>query len=1291
MNKLKKLFCILFSLLLLAPLSLAKEEKKATPNTVTQQKKNENKANEAGASDVLTKDETKGSDADNTEPNDLGLDDLGLDQKDDADLGELDLEGLGIDEEELAGFDFDLEDLNIDDLDIDESSEKDLEGQLESSEITTTIPIPIPFIGTVELDGKIDILKGTFGVSKTTKKRVAGPLTFYPLTVSLTNKEGLSAKGDMSFFGKRSTMSLEYLRKGKEGIEALFSLTLKKAFNLPLSPWKKIPLQKVSLEYSPEKKQITSTTTLSKKDDVSFVINLEKGERHAQLKIPTFKFSDLLPFVKNTPFDGITFNDIDIKIEKPFSSDRVATLSSNIDLTGLGKNFGKKFKNIKSVTTISKVDGFNLTATMDDIDLAPVGMLKSPKLLITTAPKTGPPGGRSILVDDDDDSGVFFEDKHAPAGTGKRKLRLELSGEAVIELPLNLGKMTVDVTATLQKGRFSFFAKLKKDFTFEGITIKDPSMLLSTDGTVEFRGEGKIGEYEVWITLKHTRTGKNKKTGKGGQSLFSIEGKLKRDKPFKPFDDIPGIKDIPGVGNITINNVRVRLDSTGTIQLAGDATINKATVIVAVKGSGKGISVIGRLKKDTSISDLIPSIKGTFVEKLDAINAALVISSHQYTDRELNAKVGKGLSLVAQVSLKGDTFDGMKKMFKEKGEEVSDKLSLTATIGIPPSFSIAIPLKIELSPTVSFDNIFLDLELLPPAVSAAIQMTVKPTPKEKLDITARLKASVIEASISGTMEGTWSNPLGIKGFKLSDVAAEIGYTYGAPFPTLGITAAMKAGKFEAAFAIKVSPNLIDLILMAKLNRLFLSDIVELFNTQRKPIKADTLPKIGMKDLEIYIAPKGGSIGEIKFPPGFTVKGELNILDFWAMIELSIGMHGIVLKGGMKKVKLGPLEITGKGFDQKYGTADDGPAINLTLTKDKQEFFMSGKISIIGISAEVDILINKEAFYFLIEAKILDIFSAKIEAKSSGKGKTLDFELTVEMKNDVIDFIKKHTTTAVRQFQKNARKDIGKAEKEVKKLNNDIAKLDSDIKIRHQHIGRYKKIIAGHTQAAKAKVAAARNKVKKEEKVLDDLAHQILQRRKWRAQLQQYYDSQPWHRKPLIPTGTDITRLWFEEQGLMAGRNIALAGLTIAQEFLKGVEHMAFDPKSAKEGFEIARLGTEIAGLETAKAGVIATRDIALGILEAAKQTAVGLGEVAIGAVNVLGDILDIKRILFHGSLRELAKGKLPKLEIDLVFFGNKKYLEFQFDFKNPGKSFEAIGKMIGELFKPGNMPKPATA
>ena len=208
------------------------------------------------------------------EPSDLPEDAIDIDEEDldedVIDFGEEDLEAFGITEEELAEFDFELEEINLEDI-----KDEEFSADMGDTGIKTTIPLPIPFIGTIELDGTIDIFNERYSLSKTTPEKTYGPLTFHPMTVSLSNKEGLTAKGSLSLFGITTELTLEYLRKGEEGLEALFTLGLKKPFKLPLSPWKSLPLQKLSLEYSPEKKRIHSVTTLAKENDVTFVYNFE--------------------------------------------------------------------------------------------------------------------------------------------------------------------------------------------------------------------------------------------------------------------------------------------------------------------------------------------------------------------------------------------------------------------------------------------------------------------------------------------------------------------------------------------------------------------------------------------------------------------------------------------------------------------------------------------------------------------------------------------------------------------------------------------------------------------------------------------------------------------------------------------------------------------------------------------------------------------------------------------------------------------------------------------------------
>lgn len=82
------------------------------------------------------------------------------------------------------------------------------------------------------------------------------------------------------------------------------------------------------------------------------------------------------------------------------------------------------------------------------------------------------------------------------------------------------------------------------------------------------------------------------------------------------------------------------------------------------------------------------------------------------------------------------------------------------------------------------------------------------------------------------------------------------------------------------------------------------------------------------------------------------------------------------------------------------------------------------------------------------------------------------------------------------------------------------------------------------------------------------------------------------------------------------------------------------------------LNTELAALLAQKGTLIASRETANGILEAAKQTGTfAVGTVAKGAVKGILDTFSITGADFKGSLEEILGGVIPKLRVTFKIVG----------------------------------------
>lgn len=110
--------------------------------------------------------------------------------------------------------------------------------------------------------------------------------------------------------------------------------------------------------------------------------------------------------------------------------------------------------------------------------------------------------------------------------------------------------------------------------------------------------------------------------------------------------------------------------------------------------------------------------------------------------------------------------------------------------------------------------------------------------------------------------------------------------------------------------------------------------------------------------------------------------------------------------------------------------------------------------------------------------------------------------------------------------------------------------------------------------------------------------------------------------------------------------------------------------------QIAKLESQIILLQGQKATLKATKQAAIWILEKIKLSALGFQKFAEKAAEGLLRLINIKKALWQGSIKEITQGKLPLFHMEYEIIGSPKTMNIQFDFKNPQNTFKEMGDSI---------------
>lgn len=659
-----------------------------------------------------------------------------------------------------------------------------------------------------------------------------------------------------------------------------------------------------------------------------------------------------------------------------------------------------------------------------------------------------------------------------------------------------VGKLSTDITGKFVGGMLEKLeGKLRQELNFMGklklgnafIAYYVPERLGRISVTASILGFDVVGNIDF---KKVFNPDKDKEET---QTVFNASPK---QQEFSPFSGIG----VPGLDKFKLIQPTIGFNmKTKVFFLEGSMQVltMRQKVRIAYKKDKRTKQKIVTAKMsfgdDFRLSKIMPFIKGTPFDGIDFTEAFIMISSAKYYDDELDMRIQKGLSIVSTIKPTG-AIGGVASMFPGGNEG----LTLSGSIGTSMAdvkLSVIIPFEVKFSSTARLSNLSIELDLAEQSFALLGQMEVRPSKKDDpLFLTLRGEVSPMQAIIAATMEGEWRNPLGIKGFAIGNVAVEVGIDFpvftatGLP-STFGITGEVDVGGVQMMMAAKISANLSECIMMGKLNKLGLHNILKMVNAAGGNIPLDKVPNIAVKDIEMKWAPKGGSIGEIVFDPGITCKGRLEVADKWAMMELTIDTGGIIAKAAMSKIVLGPLRIDGKGFDRKYGTQDDGPVIDIALTMGKQEIFISGLIELLGARSQTEIYMRPQQWEIFTETKLADLFLVKFELFARLTNDP-DFRFKGILKNDFYEFVRREVRAGLDKFSKKASEDINKAKRKVDAINGDIRNLQGQVDSRHRKIAELKRIIKEKTERAKRKVRDARNKVKSAEKKVNSIKRTI---------------------------------------------------------------------------------------------------------------------------------------------------------------------------------------------------------
>lgn len=342
----------------------------------------------------------------------------------------------------------------------------------------------------------------------------------------------------------------------------------------------------------------------------------------------------------------------------------------------------------------------------------------------------------------------------------------------------------------------------------------------------------------------------------------------------------------------------------------------------------------------------------------------------------------------------------------------------------------------------------------------------------------------------------------------------------------------------------------------------------------------------------------------------------------------------------------------------YATSN-GPYLDLRASLQEQRFKISGRFEIVDIFSQDSFLeIGNKGIHFAFDTVLGDaifngvpILQAYIEAASSGKISNPDFEVTIKFANNVNNLIQDKIKEGLSYIKDQMKTGVSQAQDEIRKLDAVIADGKAKVEAASRDVENAKSALKALDKAQHDIDQALQDQQDK----VNSLQHQIDDMQNRIDNAKRDFEDKPLWAKILYG--------WAQAGGEITGYGTALAGLVAAKEVANGV----------LEGLKQIGKGSVKAAQETARGTLTATKGfldtVGKGVVEGSLLGARGSGiglltatREAAGALLEAGKIwtsisfafimpVNISGLSYHGSLQELATGKLGNVECEVRFLG----------------------------------------
>ncbi len=805
----------------------------------------------------------------------------------------------------------------------------------------------------------------------------------------------------------------------------------------------------------------------------------------------------------------------------------------------------------------------------------------------------------------------------------------------------------------------------------------------------------KIGFAAAYVTdEKKQRSLKLALTSKGminrdqvdvSGELFVEQGRVK-DVTFKVkgtvnVASLPYVSKVPGINQFAFRDLEISPQI-----LAGELTwktknVTAASVIYAPAEDRDMVMLLFRLK-NVSLDKLVPKIKNTPLEGISIPEYVVCVSTKDVTkemnrmpeavkrilvgiidDPKYRFKVEDGVTVLASFDPRkaGGT---LKSSMQKLG--VQDPIVISGAVGgvfggMP---SVALYAKLPKMPVpqglpkfIKFakaaqGSLFMKLSTAGD-VAIGFSTGIQAKMGEDLidfatDFSLQASAVGVGLGIAGRMDGTWNNPLGLKGLSLTDtllkVTVEADSSVGVvisgvstvdskryKLQTLANVNVASLGvpkeiifNFEAdEIGVKSYLAFADIAFKSVAanqtvkNRLLagmpdqkmrnaanaMLQQVQQGKSLAQIVKVDDLPLVSFKKVKVYLATPGASDPDLQIEGmGAALRGEMFFQNKTvAKVDSYVKLTGLKVFGEWKVRDLGPVKIDEAKVDI---------AANLS---EAPRFIVKGKVNLFGTVHAANVTFAKEGATLFFEDRFGELGRYSFTAKSVGRDllNMTDFTFQGEMASDFNTWFEKRVGNEVKKMFAQQGAEFDKVKSGLTAAENKVKKLDGEIAQAREKARREINKLSSPLNAAQSRL----NGINKE---IGDLERQ-------KSKLSKF------NPKRLALAATI--------EGMKKSRTVAEKAVSAARASTRVIPidaHPDVAPKIAAR--EIA-----LVSLRAAKAAVSAAQGINNEVSQAAAKMIQGVGGT---------QILVTKKAAFSGGLRAVVvEHRAAKIYLDLIVVG----------------------------------------